>query len=65
MSAHEVRALSTSWVFVNSVALSDIMNAAYWSQASTFTKFYLRNMSTVSDDLHSLGPLSVAQQVIP
>ena len=36
ISAHEVRALSSSWAYWNSVALDDVVRAAYWRSNSTF-----------------------------
>ncbi len=62
---HEVRALSASWAFVNHAPLDDILSAAVWRKPSTFSSFYLRDMSSVLDNLHSLGPLVAAQRVIP
>ena len=64
IKAHEVRALSSSWAFFDKVRLSEILEAAVWNQSSTFTKFYLRDMSQQADNLHTLGPIVVAQEVV-
>ena len=61
---HEVRALSASLAWKANLALSDILQAACWSNHSTFTSFYLKDISLIKDDLHSLGPLVAAQKVI-
>ena len=61
---HEVRALSASWAFTNNVPLEDIMHAAVWKSQSTFSSFYLRSMSSQSDNLYSLGPLVASQRVV-
>ena len=48
ISAHEVRALSSSWAYWNSVALEDVVRAAYWRTNSTFSSFYLTGWSGVA-----------------
>ena len=63
--AHELRALSTSWAFVNHTPLDDILKAAYWRNSSTFSSFYLRSLSLQKDNLYLLGPLVASQRVIP
>ena len=62
ISAHEVRALS-SWVYWNSVALDDVVRAAYWRTNSMFASFYLRDLAPVRQDTSSLGPLVAAQSI--
>ena len=64
IKAHEVRALSSSWAFFDKVPLNDILQAAVMNHSSTFAKFYLRDMSQQVANLHSLGPIVVAQKVV-
>ena len=61
---HELRALSTSWAFLHHAPLDEVLSAAFWRSATTFSSFYLRNFSTEIDDLHALGPLVAAQAVV-
>ena len=61
---HELRALSTSWAFVNHTPIDDILKAAFWSNASTFSSFYLRSLSLQKDNLFMLGPLVASQTVV-
>ena len=61
ISAHEVRALSASRAVFNSAPVEEILRAAYWNNETTFTSFYLRDMSGFSEQIHRLSPLSVAQ----
>ena len=63
VTAHEVRALSSSWAYLNAVSLDDVMRAAYWHSESTFSSFYLRSLSSQVNELRSLGPLVAAQAV--
>ena len=64
IKAHEVRALSTSWAFINHTPLHDVMNAAVWRSETTFSSFYLRSLASQTDELFSLGPTVAAQRVI-
>ena len=62
--AHEVRALAASWARFAGAPVSSILEACHWRSHSTFTSFYLRDLSVVADSVLRLGPLSVAQQRI-
>ena len=64
ISAGEVRAIASSWAAFNSAPVEDILNAAYWNNVTTFTSFYLRDMSGFSEQIHRPGPLSVAQTTV-
>ncbi|MCG8069891.1 MAG: hypothetical protein JAY84_18765 [Candidatus Thiodiazotropha taylori] len=61
---HELRALSTSWAYVNKVPMDDIVKAAVWSSSSVFARFYLRDLSKQSCNLSLMGPLVTAQKVV-
>lgn len=63
-SVHELRALSTSLRFHQSHSLSSVMEAACWRGSSTFSTFYLRDLSLTSDGLTSLGPFVAAQEIV-
>ncbi len=62
--AHEVRAVATSWAFRSGVPLSRIMQAASWRHHNTFSRFYLRSLTTQAKDLLQLGPLVAAGAVV-
>lgn len=42
--AHDTRALSTSWALFNGASVTDIVKAAYWSNANTFIACYLKDV---------------------
>lgn len=63
ISAHEVRALASSWAYWNSVALDDVVRAAYWRANSTFSSFYLRDLAPIHNDTSALGPIVAAQSI--
>ena len=61
---HELRALSTSWAFVNHIPLEDVLRAAFWKNQSTFSSFYLRSFASQSQNMFSLGPLVASQSIV-
>lgn len=62
--AHDIRGFSTSWAFRNAVPLLDVLRAGCWKCHSTFSDFYLKDVTTIRDDMRNLGSLSVAQHVV-
>ena len=57
---HEVRALA----WRADIGPQNILSAACWSNHTTFTSFYLKDISIIKEEIHSLGPLVAAQKVI-
>ena len=53
---HELRALSALWAFVNQTPLSDVLQAAFWRNSTTFSSFYLCSFEHQQDNLYLLGP---------
>ena len=64
VKAHDVRALSASLAWTNQTALEDVLAAAGWKTHTTFTSFYLRDLTLQTEDLMSLGPLVASQKVV-
>ena len=62
--AHEVRALASSLAFRGNMDLEDVMQSCSWRSKSTFSSFYLRDVSSIQGDLHVLGPIVAAQSVV-
>jgi hypothetical protein len=62
--AHEVRAISTSWHFAHNLSLERVMDAASWRCHSTFSSFYLRDVSLMTQDMFVLGPVVAAQEIV-
>ena len=42
--AHDIRGVGTTWAGLASVPFKEIMDAAAWSRAQTFTRFYLKDL---------------------
>jgi integrase len=62
--AHDVRAMSASWAFMKGMSLESIMGACSWKAHSTFTNYYLRDLTRIHGNMLCLGPVVVAQQKI-
>lgn len=63
-STHELRALATSALFKQTHSLTAVMEAACWRSHSTFSQFYLRDLTITNQEFSSLGPLVAGQQII-
>ena len=61
---HEVRGMAASLAWKANMGLSDIMKACTWKSHTTFTSFYLKDLTMIQDDIRSLGPLVAAQHVV-
>ena len=60
--AHELRAIASSWAYVNQVGLEDILDDASWRSAGVFQGSYLRDMASIGDGMAS--PIVAAQHVV-
>ena len=64
VKAHEVRAYASSVALLRAAPLEEILEAACWKCHNTFTSYYLRDLSMISEDLLRLGPLVACQQLV-
>lgn len=62
-TTHEIRALAATLAFTSQAGLDEVLKACTWKTHSTFTDFYLRDLSHIRDNLMTLGPLVAAQHV--
>ena len=62
--AHDVRALASSWAFLQNISLDNVMDACSWKSRSTFIRHYLRDMTEISGNLNKLGPIISAQHQV-
>ncbi|MCG7878571.1 MAG: hypothetical protein JAY75_22815 [Candidatus Thiodiazotropha taylori] len=62
--AHELRALSASFAWLNGVPLDAVLRAGFWRSENSFIKFYLRDTAGINGKLFSLGPVVASQTVI-
>ena len=62
--AHELRALSTSWAYVNTIPLEEILKSAVCSSSSLFASHYLRDFREQTENLRAMGPIIAAQKVV-
>ena len=64
VKAHQVRALSASWALHKNCSMDKILAACSWKSHTTFTSYYLKDMTLERDGMRQLGPLVVAKQVV-
>ena len=63
-SVHAVRGMAATLAFKGSAPLEEILQACSWKSHNTFTSFYLKEVSGLSQDVLTLGPLVVAQHIV-
>ena len=56
----EIRAIASSLAYQTTYSIDDVLSAASWSNHTTFTDYYLREVSGLEGKLHVLTPLVVA-----
>ena len=65
VKAHDIRAFAASKAFYSGVSEDQIMQACHWKAHSTFTNFYLKDLTwSDTDNNMYLGPAVAAQQVL-
>ena len=62
--AHSVRSMATSVAFMKNWSLAKVLEVATWRSQSVFTSFYLRDVASILGDIHSLGPIVSAGEVV-
>ena len=63
-STHAIRSLTSSLAFFKNVSLDAILKACSWKTHSTFSEFYLKDITQIRDELFVLGPLVAAQTIV-
>lgn len=59
-SVHEIRAIASSLALQATYSLTDVLAAATWANPTTFTDFYLREVSGLQGKVHTIGPCIIA-----
>ena len=62
--AHELRALSAPWAYMNYIPLEEILKSAVWSSSSLFASHYLRDFREQTENLRAMGPIIAAGKVV-
>lgn len=57
VTAHEVRALAASQLYLMSGSVDAVKQACYWKSDNTFCKYYLRDMTACQGDMRILRPV--------
>ena len=64
LRTHDIRGMAATLASRGTYRLEDLMDACSWKSHTTFTSFYLKDLSEIQGELHKLGPLAVAQTVV-
>ncbi len=64
VNTHEIRAIASSLALQATHSLDHVMATAKWAQHSTFTSYYLREVSGIQGQLHTIGPCIVANHLL-
>ena len=66
VKAHDVRSMAASLAFKGGVSLDQILGACFWKLHTTFTNFYLKDVSWKSKEgsEYSLGSVVSAQHIV-
>ena len=62
--AHELRAISASWCYMNFIPLEEVLKSAVWSSSSLFASHYLRDFREQTENMRAMGPIIAAQKVV-
>jgi site-specific recombinase XerD len=60
---HELRSLGASLAVQATFSLDSVLQACTWKEHSTFSSHYLRDLTHIQGQLHTLGPIVAAGQV--
>ena len=63
VKAHQVRTMATSWAFHKNASMEKILLAGTWRSHTTFTSYYLKDLSVIRDRMLQLGPIVSALHV--
>ena len=63
-STHAIRSMASSLAYYRNVSVDEILKACTWKCPTTFTDFYLKDLSQVRDEMHVFGPVVAAQTIV-
>ncbi|MEE9220529.1 MAG: hypothetical protein V3U34_03240 [candidate division NC10 bacterium] len=63
ITGHQVRGMAASLASFSGCATSQILDAVYWKNSSTFSSFYLKDLAQQVGNVWSLGPVVAAASV--
>jgi integrase len=64
ITTHEIRAIAASLNVHTTFKLEEVMHTCSWRSHTTFTNYYLRDVTTLVGDLRTLGPICAAGSLI-
>jgi hypothetical protein len=65
LGSHEIRRIAATLVYRGTTSIEDVMRAGSWKVHTTFTDYYLKDLSVIDGKrLRRLGPIVAAQKVV-
>ena len=61
---HEIRGIAPTLLFRRNFAVEQVLRAGVWKSQTTFSSFYLRDITHKSLDTFHLGPIVAAQGIV-
>ena len=63
-STHAIRSMASSLAYYSNVSVDEILKACTWKSHTTFTDYYLKDLSQIRDEMHVFGPVVAAQTIV-
>lgn len=63
-SAHAIRGLAATLAYKGGTDVEELIRSCHWSNQTTFTEYYLKDISVIENGANKLGPIVAAQQVV-
>ena len=60
VKAHDVRGLAALWGLYNQATVEAILTVCSWKSHSTFSSFYIQDLTRIRDEMMCLGPMVIA-----
>ena len=65
LGSHEIRRIASTLVFIGNTCIEDVLQAGSWKVHSTFTDFYLKDLTVLDGSkMRKIGPIVAGQKVI-
>ena len=64
VKAHDVRGVASSLALMKNASIDSILEACSWRSHTTFTRFYLKDLTRIQEKLLVLGPVVAALQTV-
>ena len=64
VKAHDVRGMAASLALMKNTSIDAVLEACTWKSHTTFTRFYLKDLTRIQEQMLVLGPVTAALQKV-